>query len=63
MDTHYVVLKELAGNAPPSLDALQQFFAPHAHALIVFWTAVWIFTAFVVIAKLIREYRASRTSA
>lgn len=60
MGTHYIVLKELVGNAPPSLNLLQQFFAPHAHALVLFWTSIWIITAFVMTGIAAREYRHER---
>jgi hypothetical protein len=51
-----LVLKELAGNAPTSLDPLQQLLAPHVHELIYFWVAVWSVTAIVLLIRLVREY-------
>lgn len=60
MDSSYIVLKELAGNAPPTLNPIQAFMAPHVHAIIQFWIAVWFFTAFVVLFHLVLEYRRSR---
>lgn len=59
MDTtlKIIELKQNAGNAPTSLDPLQQFLAPHVDALILFWFFVWCGTALVLLLKLWFEYK------
>jgi hypothetical protein len=51
-----IVLKELEGNQPTSLDPVQTFFAPHVDTLTTFWIAVWCVTAIVLLVRLGREY-------
>ena len=60
MDRTYIVLKELAGNQPPTLNPIQQFMEPHLHALIVFWTTVWVITCVAVLYKGYKEYRRAK---
>ena len=60
--THYIVLKELAGNAPPTLNPIQQVMAPYVHEIIVFWLTVWCFVGLVLLLHLYQEYRKSRSS-
>ncbi len=55
--TTYIILKELAGNAPPELNALQQLLAPHIDFLSEVWISVWIMTGIVLVAKLWHEYK------
>ena len=55
-----IVLKELGGNAPTHLNPLQELFAPHIHALTMFWIFVWCATALILVVKLTREYLAHR---
>lgn len=62
MEPGYIILKELAGNAPPTFSPLQEIMAPHVDLLILFWTTMWFFVAFVVLFKLYREYRDSRAA-
>jgi hypothetical protein len=52
-----IVLKELQGNPPTSLDPLQQVLAPYIEELTAFWVAVWCMTAVVLVVHLVREYR------
>lgn len=59
-DAPLIVLKELAGNPPPHLNALQQLFAPHVETLISLWIALWIMTAFVLIGIYVNAYREHR---
>ena len=51
-----IVLKELQGNPPVQLDTVQQFFAPHVDAMIMFWILVWCATGVFVLIKLGLEY-------
>lgn len=55
--TKLIELKQNAGNAPTSLDPLQQFLAPHVDTLIAFWFSVWVITAIVLLVKLWYEYK------
>ena len=46
---HYIVLKELAGNQPPTLNKLQLLLEPNVGGITaVYWT-LWITTALMVI--------------
>jgi hypothetical protein len=56
MNSSFIVLKALAGNDAPSLNAFQSFLAPHAELLSHAWFSVWCMTAIVVLVKLVREY-------
>jgi hypothetical protein len=55
-----IVLKELVGNTPVQLDALQQFLLPFAWLIHDFWVSVWVMTLLVVLVKLAFEYREHR---
>ena len=44
-----IVLKELAGNDAPSLNAIQHAFLPHLGGLMNMWWAIWFLTLIVVI--------------
>ncbi len=56
-DAPYIVLKELAGNAPPELNAIQEILAPHVFFLTNVWISVCIMTAIVVCVHVWNEYR------
>ncbi len=58
--TKLVVLKELEGNPPVTLDPLQQFLAPYAGTMTAFWVALWFATAIAVLLKLWHEYQESK---
>jgi hypothetical protein len=51
-----IVLKELEGNQPTSLDPVQTLLAPHVDALTAFWITLWCLTAIVLLIRLAREY-------
>lgn len=55
--TTLIVLKELAGNPPPHLNAIQELLLPHVGFLTTVWISVWITTAIVLLAKVWYEYR------
>lgn len=57
-----IVLKELAGHAPVTLDPLQVFILQHIGFFTNFWIVVWWLTAAVLVAKFVREYRAHRNN-
>lgn len=59
-DAPYIVLKELAGNAPPKLNAIQEVLAPHVYLLTNIWISVWIMTAILVCVHVWKEYREQR---
>ena len=58
--TPIIDMQETAGNAPVTLDPLQQFLAPHVDVLITCWIIVWAITALVMLYKLWSEYRAQK---
>jgi hypothetical protein len=56
----FIILKELAGNPPPKLNAIQAFLAPHTNLLADVWVAAWVMTSLVVLWRLWYEYQAHR---
>ena len=52
-----IVLKELAGNPPPHLNAIQTFLAPHVGFLTTLWISLWVLTAIALVIKLMYEYK------
>ena len=57
--TTYIVLKELAGNLPPTLSITQMALAPHAPALIIIWKLILCATLLALLVYVAREYRAT----
>lgn len=55
-----LVLKELAGNEPTSLNMMQRLLEPHLDILILFWFSVWCATLVFVIRHALNEYRAQK---
>ncbi len=55
--TPLIILKELAGNQPASLNAVQVMFADHADTLTIFWFFMWCVTVIILIAYTVREYK------
>ncbi len=55
--TTFIVLKELAGNPPPQLNAIQKMLAPHIELLTTLWISIWVVTAIVLVVKLRNEYK------
>ena len=55
--TTLIVLKELAGNPPPHLNAIQKLLVPHVEFLTAFWISVWILTAIVLLVQLWYAYK------
>ncbi len=55
-----IVLKELAGNPRPELNAIQQLLAPHTEFLVTLWISVWVMTAIILVALFVREYMEHR---
>jgi hypothetical protein len=55
--TTYIVLKELYGNPPPQLGAIQEILVPHLDFLTSAWISIWVVTAVIVLLRLIHEYR------
>lgn len=55
--TTIIALKELTGNHPPVLDALQKFLLPHVDALIMGWRIIWVLTLVTVCLLYIRAWR------
>ncbi len=62
MEQPLIVLKQLTGNAPPTLSALQSMLVPHVELLTEIWVSVWITTAGVLLWKLFKAYREQRGS-
>ncbi len=58
----FIILKELAGNPPPKLSALQTFLAPHTGLLADLWVAAWVMTALVVLWRAWYEHRARKNT-
>ncbi len=58
--TTYIVLRELAGNSPNSLNAVQMLLEPHIDLLVMLWRVAWICTAVTVIAIYAQAYRRHR---
>lgn len=52
-----IVLKELAGNPPPELNAMQELLLPYTDVLTMFWISVWIVTAALVARHAWYEYK------
>jgi hypothetical protein len=59
-DAPIIVLKELAGNPLPRLNALQEALVPFLQPLTSFWISVWIMTAFTLCFIYIQAYLAHR---
>ncbi len=55
--TTLIVLKELAGNPPPHLNAIQELLAPHVGLLTTLWISVWITTAAVLLVQPWHAYK------
>lgn len=60
--TSLIVLKELAGHAPTTLDPLQQFIHAHYGAFQLFWIVLWYVTAAVLLITLWYEYKRQKKS-
>ncbi len=52
-----IVLKELAGNPPPQLNAIQEFLTPHVGLLTDIWISAFVMTIIVLLVKLWSEYK------
>ncbi len=55
--TTLIVLKELAGHPPVTLDPVQQFIMAHYAAFSGFWIGLWCVTGVVLLVKLWYAYR------
>ena len=53
---NFIVLKELNGNTPPQLNALQKFLEPHVEEIVALWVILWCATALIMLSMLIRSY-------
>ena len=58
--TTFIILKELAGNPPPRLNAIQEFLVPYTELLVQFWVAVWVVTILTLLWVLWYEYKKQR---
>lgn len=58
ISSQLIVLREIRGNDPVQLGAVQQWLLPYAHQIVVFWSAVGIIAACVALYALYREIRA-----
>ncbi len=54
---NFIILKELAGNPPPRLNAVQKLLAPHIDLLTELWASAWVMTVIVLCVILWAEYR------
>ena len=52
-----IELKELAGNDPAQLNALQRLFSPHIEILETMWLALWCTILVIVLLHLFKELR------
>lgn len=55
--TTLIALKEIAGNPPATLNALQLFLVPYTRTIMIFWAAVWCTTFVIVLWKLSVAWR------
>lgn len=60
--TTLIVLKELAGHSPTSLDPIQQFIMSHYSVIHACWVVLWFVTAAVLLGKLGYEYTLQKKS-
>ena len=59
-DAPIIALKMLVGNQPTHLNALQMWLSPYADEISILWHTIWILTALVLLARVVREYQRHR---
>jgi len=60
-DAPIIVLKELAGNPLPRLNALQEMLVPFLQPLASFWISMWIMTALALCFVYVQAYLSHRS--
>jgi hypothetical protein len=60
--TTYIILRELAGNPPPQLNAIQLLLAPHIDTITALWTAAWITMLAIMCRQVWHAYKAHKTA-